>query len=34
MIFGVSVVLNIHCNSTVVDSDEDDPGLYFIPILF
>ena len=31
MIFAVSVVLNI---MTVADSDEDDPGLSFIPILF
>ena len=31
MIFAVSVVLNI---MTVADSDEDDLGLSFIPILF
>ena len=34
MIVGVSVVLNIHCNRTVVDCNGDDPGLSFIPILF
>ena len=35
MIGRVSVVLNIHCNyRTVVDCNEDDPGLSFIPIVF
>ena len=31
MMVGVSVVLNI---MTVADSDKDDPGSSFIPILF
>ena len=31
MMVGVSVVLKI---MTVTDSDKDDPGLSFIPILF
>ena len=34
MIVGVSIVLIIHCNRTVVDCNRDDPGLSFIPILF